>query len=93
MGYSPWGHKELDTTKRLSLNHCLQVSGTVGHKHVLCTQQKCAQRCAKAMHINANSSTVLSTPKLETTSSASCEMDKPLAAYPHSKIPHSEEKE
>ena len=46
------------------------------------------------MCINASSSTVLSTPKLETTErSTSCKMGKSLVVYPHNKVLHSKEKE
>ena len=28
-GYSPWGHKELDTTERLSMHTCSLLNGTI----------------------------------------------------------------
>ena len=34
MGYSPWGHKDLDMTERLSMTHSIIVSddpGNVSH--------------------------------------------------------------
>ena len=32
MGYSPWGHKELDTTEQLRLSHFHFVSGCIDQR-------------------------------------------------------------
>ena len=35
VGYSPWGHKESDTTEQLSLTHSLTASSRSSHIHTL----------------------------------------------------------
>ena len=35
VGYSPWGHKQSDTTERLSLTHSLTASSRLSHTHTL----------------------------------------------------------
>ena len=35
MSYSPWGHKELDTTERLSSPHCHPGYTSVGSRGVV----------------------------------------------------------